>query len=100
MPSPFPGMDPFLETQLWADFQNEMIVGIRATLMPQLRPRCVARIEERVYFGQERETFLEVRLPESQQVVTVIEVLSPANKRLTSRSCRSSGRRPRGCTNW
>src|SRR5438034_4622827 len=56
MPSPFPGMDPFLEAQGWADFHMEMIAGIRAALMPRLRPRYVARVEERVYLEREPES--------------------------------------------
>lgn len=33
MPSPFPGMDPFLESQTWRDFHTEFITAIRAVLM-------------------------------------------------------------------
>jgi len=37
MPSPFPGMDPFIEGQLWDDFHHAFIEGIRAALMPKVR---------------------------------------------------------------
>lgn len=49
MPSPFPGIDPYLEGQVWSDFHSEFIAGLRAHLLPRLRPRYVALIEERIY---------------------------------------------------
>lgn len=130
MPSRFPGMDPYLEGQVWKDFHSEFITGIRAALTPQLRPRYIARIEERVYVEHEpngashyiipdvtivedtstfapmsgggaatvtqpvaipvvmpeevRELYLEVRLRETHEVVTIVEALSPDNKRTGS----------------
>jgi hypothetical protein len=54
MPSPFPGMDPYLEgPRLWPDVHHSLISGIRQQLNPQLRPKYVARIEERVYISDE-----------------------------------------------
>ncbi len=50
MASPFPGMDPYLEDRsLWGDFHSRAIVHISNLLQPQLRPRYVASIEERIY---------------------------------------------------
>jgi hypothetical protein len=49
MPSPFPGMDPFIEGRLWRDFHTEFITGVRAALAQDIVPRYVVRIEERVY---------------------------------------------------
>lgn len=50
MPSPFPGMDPYLEDPRgFPDFHHEMISGIRAALTPLLRPKYRAVLEERVY---------------------------------------------------
>ena len=49
MPSPFPGMDPYLERpSLWPDVYHELISQIRAALKPTLRPKYVARVETRV----------------------------------------------------
>lgn len=54
MPSPFPGMDPYLETpRLWPDVHHGLISGIQAALTPVLRPRYVARTELRVYIADE-----------------------------------------------
>ncbi len=50
MPSPFPGMDPYLEDPgLWPDVHHEFISEARVLLAPQLRPKYHVRIEERVY---------------------------------------------------
>lgn len=44
MPSPFPGMDPYLEGHLWPDVHSALAGTIRATLTPLLRPRYTARL--------------------------------------------------------
>lgn len=129
MPSPFPGMDPFLEdSAIWPDVHNSLIAGIRDRLGPVLRPRYVVRLEERTYLSDPeglvflgrpdltvhagtgrtarpaeaatpepagvggvltvevpapdrvRETYIEVRAAQGAEVITVLEVLSPANK--------------------
>jgi hypothetical protein len=142
MPSPFPGMDPFIEGQRWEAFHAMFIVGIQETLMPQLVPRYIATIEEQLIVEYEpeaetskrvivpdvsiveefpspssvvsvaapavvaevvqvvaqiaekakevkiaelpeyehRERFIEIRVRETGELVTVIELLSPANK--------------------
>lgn len=45
MPSPFPGMDPYLEGSLWPDVHNALASKVRQLLTPQLRPRYTARLE-------------------------------------------------------
>jgi hypothetical protein len=48
MPSPFPGMDPYLEDpDLWPDVHLNLILGSQAVLSSQLRPKYVVRAEER-----------------------------------------------------
>ncbi|MBI5651237.1 MAG: DUF4058 family protein [Chloroflexi bacterium] len=49
MPSPFPGIDPFIEGQAWADFHARLITEISDLLVPDVRPRYAVRVEERVY---------------------------------------------------
>jgi hypothetical protein len=44
MPSPFPGMDPYLEGYLWPDVQSALANKIRQYLTPLLRPRYTARL--------------------------------------------------------
>jgi len=54
MPSPFPGMDPYLEKpSSWADVHHELISEIRAALAAILRPKYFVRVEERVYVAEE-----------------------------------------------
>ncbi|MCX7853165.1 MAG: DUF4058 family protein [Caldilineales bacterium] len=34
MPSPFPGMDPYLEGELWQEFHETLAHAIRGQLLP------------------------------------------------------------------
>ncbi len=45
MPSPFPGMDPYLEGYLWPDVHSALASKIRQQLAPRLRPNYIARLE-------------------------------------------------------
>ncbi len=127
VPSPFPGMNPYLEhPALWPDVHHRLITAIADALAPALRPRYRVAIEKRTYLSEPeehvcvgipdvavvqsgtavapvgapglepapepvavtvpmpqtiREGYLEVRETGSNAVVTVIELLSPANKR-------------------
>ena len=39
MPSPFPGMDPFIETRrIWSDFHLDLAAEIRAHLNARIQP--------------------------------------------------------------
>jgi hypothetical protein len=54
MPSPFPGMDPYLENpELWPDVHQKFISEMQTALTLVLRPRYVARAELRVYILDE-----------------------------------------------
>lgn len=65
MPSPFPGMDPYLESpDIWPDVHHELISQIRSALNPSLRPNYVARVELRVYLTHEDDPGLEVLVPD------------------------------------
>jgi Protein of unknown function (DUF4058) len=126
MPSPFPGMNPYLELPaLWHEFHNRLIVALSDTLAPYLQPRYYVAVETRTYLDDDnpellvgipdvimlttspvstapltaiatqtrpkqihlpmpvevKERYLEVREVVTHQVITVIEVLSPKNKR-------------------
>ncbi len=47
MPSPFPGMDPYLEGEMWQEFHDTLATEIRAQLLPYLRPNYVALLAKR-----------------------------------------------------
>ena len=51
MPSPFPGMDPYLEGYLWPDVHSALASKIRQYLTPLLRPKYAARLE--VYLAED-----------------------------------------------
>ena len=130
MPSPFPGMDPYLEAPtIWQDVHSALIIAIRDALAPQVEPAYYVAVEQRTYiiqveegllvkrpnvaivstesemhrpregavatvvasevqvqavrlpiYEEVRESFLEIRDAKTHEVVTVIELLSPANK--------------------
>lgn len=55
MPSPFPGMDPFLERQEWEGFHSRFNMVVGDLLSPRVEPRYVVRIERRVYVESPRD---------------------------------------------
>jgi Protein of unknown function (DUF4058) len=127
MPSPFPGMNPYLEhADVWQDFHQSFIPLLRQLLAEQVRPKYLVKIEEQIFIHElpedqrwligrgdmtvsrsgadstgtavvlleapaigrvplsvdvERHTFLEIRDRGNRQLVTVLELLSPSNKR-------------------
>lgn len=53
MPSPFPGMNPYLERPgMWSDFHESFLVKLRTHLAPQVHPRYFVRIQEHLYFHE------------------------------------------------
>lgn len=52
MPSPFPGMDPFLEKNpLFHELHTQILAHAQARLQPQLRPKYIARLERHLSEG-------------------------------------------------
>ncbi len=125
----FPGMNPYLEhPSLWAGIHHRLITAIANDLAPQIRPKYIVAIEERVYEMNGStvmvgvpdvsvqsslslslttpsnlavvssstqpidvilplpeiltEGYLEIRAVETEEVITIIEVLSPKNKQV------------------
>jgi hypothetical protein len=59
MPSPLPGMDPYLEhPQSWPNFHHRLITAIAIDLAPQLRPRYRVVVEEAIYQTQGQDSLL------------------------------------------
>src|SRR5882762_9227247 len=48
MPNPFPGMDPYLEGDLWTTVHTDLCAEIARQLAPKLRPKYVALSTRRV----------------------------------------------------
>lgn len=130
MPSPFPGMNPYLEQDdAWHDFHERFIPLVATLLGGQLRPRYIVKIDEHIYVHElaegsrrwigradvslghgpheaasgpgpgaaagileapalvrlpavdrERQSFVEIRDRKNRELITVVELLSPANK--------------------
>ena len=55
MPSPFPGMDPYLEGGLWPDVHGSLIYTIRAALAARLPDGYFANIDQYVWLGEDEE---------------------------------------------
>ena len=52
MPSPFPGMNPYLEQPgIWEEVHTRLIVAIADALGPQVRPRYRVGVEQRTYLA-------------------------------------------------
>lgn len=59
MSSPFPGMDPYLEERsIWPDVHASFITYVREDLQPQVRPKYVARIGERIQLAEVRHSYI------------------------------------------
>src|SRR5215472_5589212 len=95
MPSPFPGMDPFLEDEkCWPEFQHALVMALYQALLPNLVDRYRARVGQRHYVVEQalftsvirdehHEEFVEVRQRSDGRLVTLLDVVSPANKTLS-----------------
>src|SRR5947209_5943410 len=126
MPSPFPGMNPYLEqSSVWHDFHQRFIPRVADAIARQVLPRYFTLVDDHVYVHEpdapsrrlvgssdvsvipgtagprgaavgvleppafvrvpdvdiEREAFVEVRDRLGRQLITVLELLSPTNKR-------------------
>jgi hypothetical protein len=92
MPSPFPGMDPYLEEdRLWPSFQHGLVICLEKMLQPGLVDRYRDRVGQRTYVTEQilftsvareehHEEYLEIRQRGDGRVVTIVEVVSPTNK--------------------
>lgn len=96
MPSPFPGMNPFLEhPDAWDDFHPRFIVAMASVLERSIPENYFVKVRSRSYlheFSAEerrlhldnveevRQQFLEIFDRRHHRVVTAIELLSPTNK--------------------
>lgn len=70
MPSPFPGMDPYLEGYLWPDVHSALAHKIRQHLAPQIQPNYVARLEISVIEDAAFEAEIGVMYPD-------VEIIKP-----------------------
>ncbi len=77
MPSPFPGMNPYLEdSEMWPEVHHWLITVIAELLVPQLRPKYRVAIEKRVYQTTSEDSVL-IGIPD----ISVGRNLSSAKKK-------------------
>jgi hypothetical protein len=75
MPSPFPGMDPYLEHPvLWEGLHARLVVAIANRLQPLLDPRYVATVEERVYIEGPQRRIPDVWIQKTRDAESAIAV--------------------------
>lgn len=67
MASPFPGMDPYLEGDMWQEFHDTLSNEIRAQLLPRLQPKYVALLAKRYVFDRAAVGVLD--LPPEQRIL-------------------------------
>lgn len=92
MPSPFPGMDPFLEASAhWPLLQEQFVSCLAESLQPALADRYRLRVGHRGYtvrqtlftsvaVEEHKEAFLEIRCREADRLATLVELPSPTNR--------------------
>jgi hypothetical protein len=74
MPTPFPGMDPYLERAgMWEEVHTRLIVAMADALGPQVRPKYRVGVEQR--------TYLAVMTPDEYALVGKPDVLVTAPRR-------------------
>ena len=85
MRSPFPGMDPYLEdSSLWPQFHQSLVGRLRDDFQQRLhdyghyRPRLQAR--HYVADGEHQEDYIEIVHDSDDRLITLVDVVSPANK--------------------
>jgi hypothetical protein len=85
-------MDPYLEDEhLWAVFQHQFVACLYQILLPSLVDRYRARVAQRQYVTEvplftsvireeHLEEYVEIRQRGDSRLVTLVDVVSPANK--------------------
>jgi len=68
VPSPFPGMDPYLEGYLWPDVHSALAHTIRQQLAPQIQPKYVARLEISVIEDQSPAAEIGIMYPDVEVI--------------------------------
>jgi hypothetical protein len=85
-------MDPYLEEEgLWPVFHHQMVMCLYQILLPGLVDRYRARVAQRCYHTEQalftsvvreerHEDYIEVRQRSDGRLITLLELVSPANK--------------------
>jgi len=90
MPSPFPGMDPYLEQEdVWHDFHQRFIPSMANAIAASVHPVYITKVTRRVgepgqfILGDfESEAVLEIRHRVGKNLITVVDLLSPVSHKI------------------
>jgi hypothetical protein len=76
-------MNPYLEQDaVWSDFHLAFLPAVRARLVARVRPTYIVLLEEHLVAQDvERVPYLEVRDRTGRELIAVVELLGPSNKR-------------------
>lgn len=77
MTSPFPGMDPYLEGDLWPDVHHALASQIRRQLMLLIQPKYVARISRYVVEDNNPEQEVGIMYPDVEVLQVKRELKEP-----------------------
>lgn len=82
MPSPFPGMDPWLESPyIWGDFHHAFACALSAKLNASLPKGSYSRINFRLNADESKHQYVEVRESKAEhELITFIDFATPRNK--------------------
>lgn len=83
MPSPFPGMDPYLEGEMWQEFHERLANQISMQLMPQLTPKYVALLAKRYVINRPALGIFD--LPSSHAIYPDVHIVEPPGLRIAER---------------
>ena len=86
MPSPFPGMDPYLEGDLWTTIHATLTAEMSRQLTPKLRGRYVALISKRFVLETTEDDSLET----TNLYPDIAVVEEPSERLATSQSSRAA----------
>ena len=108
MPSPFPGMDPYLEDdQLWPAFHHQLVMCLYQLMTQSLGDRYRARVGQRHYVTEQalftsvvreehHEDYIEIRHRNDGRLVTLVDMVSPCNKTTHAGRTAYHGKRQEG----
>ncbi len=77
-------MNPYLESPAaWSNLHSRLIVALANLLGPQVRPKYRVVVENAAVpiLNTVKHHYLKIRSLQTSDVITVIEILSPVNKR-------------------
>ncbi|BAZ12521.1 hypothetical protein NIES4071_43520 [Calothrix sp. NIES-4071] len=93
MPSPFPGMDPYLEQAVfWSSFHSRLIVAIADAIEPQLSSQYYVEVETRTYQSDDSDNSLMIGIPDA--VVFANKSDATSSQQLTDDSSVATQSRP------